>query len=821
MREQDRQGVNMSLQRVGSIACLFLGTFFLAAQANFYPERVYKERSKIKLNSGWTFYSEMRGNAPAPGNPYEVGYSDSSWTKVSIPSSANYDAPTKAEEDKTVSGTGNCWYRKTFTIPGAAQHTGKLFLQFDGAMQTATVWLNGNLLGVHDNSGYTGFQFDITNQAVPGNNVLVVKLNNDYSRAIPPGNAGDNTGPDFYLFSGLYRNVWLVCTDKCYIPINGQQISIARKGSSMTTPSKAYIKIETPIKNEYTTAKNVVIQYCIAYDDVDRGFLLDSSVGSVDAGQTTVFDKTVSFDNPMLWSPSNPYLYRLFTRVLADGAVVDDNVDRFGVRWFTWNPNENFKVNDQTVYLRGTCMHQMFPWIQNAATPSRFYKDIKLAKDMGANLIRCSHYPRDPSWYNACDEMGMLLLVEVPTWGVGKTSYPDSFWTRSAGCMDEMIEVGYNHPSIMGWGLFNEPSAEFTGNITALNNQAHRLDSTRLTYMASNRGDLNIMKIPDMAGLNYLTAVNITVTPLPQRLMNTEFHPGWTTSWTFRGDVNDNLTKIASAVWADWQAVVADAKECGGMLWCHADYNSPVTKNAMGAVDAYRIPKNTYYLFRKNWANVPYDNDIPVTGTATALNIKADTNTLVADGADCAFIYVTVRDAAGKCIHTGYGSTSTTTANFTVTGGATVFGGLAVKVNGGKCALLIRSTTTPGPITVSVSSAGLTGASTTVTSVADAYSPDDYQFITPVISKAIPLILRNLSFVQTGNLLRIHTTSKVLTAKDISILNMKGQNVAFSVVAKDRELLVDTKKLASGPYVLCIKNVLNDKACLKKFFISK
>ena len=310
--------VDMSPQRVVLIVWLFVGTLFLAAHANFYPERVYKERSKIKLNGGWTFYSEMRGNAPAPGNPYEVGYSDNSWSKVSIPGSASYDAPTKAEEDKTVSSTGICWYRKTFTIPATAQHTGKLFLQFDGAMQTATVWLNGNLLGVHDNSGYTGFQFDITNQAVPGNNVLVVKLNNDYSRAIPPGNAGDNTGPDFYLFSGLYRNVWLVCTDKCHIPINGQQISVVRKDPAMTTAFKAYIRIKTPVKNEYATAKNVVIQYCIAYGDADRGFLVDSSVGSVDAGQTAVFDKTVSFDNPIAMVAFQPVLvqavYKSFRR---------------------------------------------------------------------------------------------------------------------------------------------------------------------------------------------------------------------------------------------------------------------------------------------------------------------------------------------------------------------------------------------------------------------------------------------------------------------------------------------------------------------------
>jgi hypothetical protein len=275
--------------------------------------------------------------------------------------------------------------------------------------------------------------------------------------------------------------------------------------------------------------------------------------------------------------------------------------------------------------------------------------------------------------------------------------------------------------------------------------------------------------------------------------------------FAIRGAANDDPAKIAGSYWADWQRVVADTKECGGMMWVHADYNSPITSNPMGAVDAYRIPKSIYYLFRKNWANVPYDNDIPVTGTATALNIEADTNKLVADGSDCAFIYVSIRDAAGKCIHTGYGTTSKTTVKFTVSGNAMLFG----------------STNTPGTITVSASATGLTGAGTELISVADTYNPDDYPFITPVIARAFSPIVKNLSFVQTGNMLRIQTPIKELKAGDISILNLQGQNIAFSVVAKGRELLVDTKKLTNGSYVLFIKNALNGKACLKPFFILK
>jgi hypothetical protein len=159
--------------------------------------------------------------------------------------------------------------------------------------------------------------------------------------------------------------------------------------------------------------------------------------------------------------------------------------------------------------------------------------------------------------------------------------------------------------------------------------------------------------------------------------------------------------------------------------------------------------------------------------------------------------------------------------NFAVTGNATAFGSTSVKVNGGKCALLIRSTTTPGPITVTASAAGFSNVSTQITSVADTYNPDDYQFLTPVILQTISPRVKNLSFVQTGTMLRIQTPSISLKARTISILNIKGQNLAVPIIAGDGELRVDTRGLACGSYILYVKNVLNSKVYSRQFFISQ
>jgi Beta-galactosidase/beta-glucuronidase len=799
---------------IGMIVCVCI----MSAQAEFYPERIYKERAKIKLNTGWRF-SQDDPNNPISGDPSTVAFSDASWKTVNIPHSASYDAPTKTGED--ASFRGNCWYRKHFSVPATAKHTGKLFLQFDGAMQVADVWLNGKKLGTHDNSGYTGFSFDITDSGVSisGDNVLAVRLNNNYDTKIPPGCPGDGSGlgPDYYIFSGLYRNVWLVSADKCYIPLNGQQISVPQG----PYPNGANVCIKTTIKNENAAAKSVKLRYVLAFDEkeLNKGFLIDSMTQTVNANQSLVFNDTIGpILNPHLWSLDDPYLYRVFTQVFVDTVLSDDNVERFGVRWFTWTAQDKFKLNGQSVYLQGNSVHQMFPWIQNAASPTRFFKDLKLVKDMGVNLVRCAHYPRDPSFYNACDELGLLLFVEIPTWGNGKTTYPPDFWTRENACVKEMIDVGFNHPSIIGWGLFNEPGADFITQITQLNSIAKGLDSTRMTYMASNNTSNQIVKIPDIAGLNY--AYVAAVQPTGLRTVNTEYHVGWLYDYAFRGDSRDIESVIAANFWKDWTDCKNEPTISGGTMWCHADYWSPMNPYPMGVVDVYRIPKSTYYLYRKNWRSVVDDN--PVIGLSPSqLKLEADTNSLVADSVDCAFIYASIRDASGKCVHTGYETSSSTNVTFTVSGPANWFGPTTVKVNGGKCALLIKSKNTPGLITVIATSAGLPPDTVYINSVADTYDPATYPFFTPIVTKWNIPVFSKVSIKQYGKRLWVSFPSTGSVIKDVAIVNMKGQKLSCPTNLNGKTLLIDTRMLGTGFYYLSIGNNPQDLRAMKKIFISK
>ena len=206
------------MQMVGKRVSIAMGLMvcvcFLVVQAEFYPERIYKERKKTSLDFGWKFYK-----GTPTGTPSDSSYSDASWQSVNIPHSASYDDPepvpsaTSSYSDEGKRYQGISWYRKYFTVPQTAKHTGKILIEFEGAMQIASVWLNGKPLGVHSNSGFTWFQFDITNNvSLTGTNVLAVKLDNTYNAMVPPGRTLDPSigAPDYYLFSGLYRNV-LAC----------------------------------------------------------------------------------------------------------------------------------------------------------------------------------------------------------------------------------------------------------------------------------------------------------------------------------------------------------------------------------------------------------------------------------------------------------------------------------------------------------------------------------------------------------------------------------------------------------------------------------
>ena len=770
------------------IASILL-SIFLALPAQ---SLVLKPKALFNLN--WKFI------ASNPANAQSTSFDDGSWQSVSLPHSASYDAPPAGDAGCTECKhfQGDYWYRKTFVCPASAQ---KVFLRFEGVMQTATVFVNGTQVGVHDNSGYTGFFFDISNNVVRGASTLVaVHGNVAYSTSIPPGGTGTSGAPDFLLFSGMYRNVWIQFKDSVYVPIRGQRI----------TTTSSTIRALTNVRNDGAASKSVAVTVTVRNSG-------GSSVGTATATQSVAANSAYAFDlspvvsSPSAWSPTNPTLYSVETMVSVSGTVVDSLVEKVGFRSYTWSAGTpgGLSVNGTRTELKGVCLAQFMGWIENAVPDSRFAKQIAMIKDMGINSIRCAHYPRADAFYRACDSVGMLVLVEAPNWGVnGGFANNTPFWNNMYSCDSEMVLDAYNHPSIWGWSLFNEPSDKDLGPFfTNESNIVHALDpvagSGRVTLIANYAA--NVMYPLDIYGLNYNTSTNTNIS-----VVNTEDYTNWMRDF-IRGSAMDMDVGGSSEAAAEVNQMKNDwstSDKCAGAhFWCFQDYCSwRNTVGREGLVDRFWIPKNVYFMFKNSLTGGA--TDYWTNGTPTKIDFVADLTTLKADGSDISQIVATLRDGSNKCVQPS-GACNIT---FTVSGPATLFPGTGgtgttggnvttatVTVQGGRAGALLRTTTTPGNITVTAtSSCGLTVAPVTLSSqqVAESY----YTGAVPVVAQLRQVNANGQRLCMTSGARGHFFQCPAERDGYLRIVNMQGKTIFFRAAKKGETLFVNRLVMGTGVF---------------------
>ncbi|HAJ80065.1 MAG TPA: hypothetical protein DCO75_09870, partial [Fibrobacteres bacterium] len=756
------------------------------------------------FNQNWKFYK----GSPT-GTPYAVSFNDStsSWSTVCVPHSASYDAPSYAAENSHY--RNNSWYRKTFTCPANAE---KVFIHFEGAMQTTTVFVNGDSVGIHDNSGYTGFFFDISSKVQRGrSNIIAVHLYVKYATEIPPGGLGYSS-PDFFLFSGLYRNVWLVFKDSVYVPLRGQQITTTGTVAGPT------VHAITNVKNDAADAKNATVAITLR-DATGASVVTKSSNATIAANSASTFDLTTDvIASPSLWSPSSPYLYSLQTLVSVDGKVVDSIIEPVGLRFYSWSTGTpgGLSINGTLTEIKGVCMAQFMGWIENAVPDSRFATQVKMIKDMGINSIRCAHYPRADAFYRACDSLGMLLYVEVPTWGVdGGFDTNTAFWKRIYSCDSEMVLDGYNHPSIYVWGLFNEPSeTTLDDNFTIENNIIHALDpvagSGRVTAIANYQG-LSSKYGGDIMCVNY--SYDYT-TSLP--LLNTEAYGdasdaslfgSWTRLYIRGSSMEMDITSTGETAHEDsclqtyyWKTT---DKLAGSHFWCFMDYNSNRNSTGyQGIVDRLWLPKNIYFRFRKSLTGVA--TDYWQKGTPTKIDLAADITSLKADGSDISLITATLRDDNGKCMHTdcniAFTISPATAGTLFPDTGSTYGTSVTVPVRGGRTGVLLRTTTTPGSITVTATPGNsLAAASMTLQSVTatESYYEGDVPVVKKLVNSAVKTDLK-LRTRYSGN--NIIITSPFAEEKTLHIVNCRGETVASYRLKKGGFLVIDRRTTGEGIY---------------------
>lgn len=401
-----------------------------------YPA-IYAGRVVQSFNDGW-YYAAQDDNLLQDAQCCEDG-----WEQVHLPHTWNMDAYSTRNYRRASS-----WYKKEFRAKAAQIQNKQLYLKFDAVNSLADVYLNGELLTTHK-GGYSAFVVDITNKVKPdGMNILMVHVDNRNNK-IPP------LSGDFTIFGGIYRNVWLISTEKQHISLT----DYASPGVYIDLPSvnedKAVISVRGTLVNR--GMQSAALKLNVDVLDADGKTVAQSLCNvRMNAEGTFTFNEQLQLEQPELWSPDSPYLYRVrFSLKDAHSKELKDEVSvPMGVRWFSVDTQDGFKLNGKPMKLMGACRHQDQMPMGIALSDEMHRRDMQLLKNMGVNFVRLAHYPQDDAVLRACDELGMLVWEEIPV--VDLIALGDEFRKNATSALREMIRQHYNHPSVIMWGYMNE-----------------------------------------------------------------------------------------------------------------------------------------------------------------------------------------------------------------------------------------------------------------------------------------------------------------------------------------------------------------------------
>ncbi|UOG76660.1 DUF4982 domain-containing protein [Hymenobacter tibetensis] len=366
------------------------------------------------------------------------------WVAVSLPHTAQLE-PVVTDKKQW---QGTCFYRKFFQVP-ATDSSKRVAVHFQAAMHTADVYLNGKKLERHQ-GGYLPFTVDISRQLKYGQpNCLLVKLNNQDNPAVPPGKPLKDL--DFNFYSGLYRSVQLLVQDKVYISDPVEAGHTAGGGILLhyedVSPQSATLRLQTEIQNDAAQAQTVQVRTTLLNEKGEEVGRTQNEAAGIAPGAFERVDQQLSIANPKLWSPEQPYRYRVVVEVLRAGQVIDRQELQTGVRTVRF-ATDGFYLNGQKTRLRGTNRHQEYPYLGYALSDNAQYRDAWHIKAAGFNFVRCSHYPPSPAFLEACDELGILVMNSIPGWQFfGGTE----FQKNSLQNVHDMVRRDRNHPSVILW----------------------------------------------------------------------------------------------------------------------------------------------------------------------------------------------------------------------------------------------------------------------------------------------------------------------------------------------------------------------------------
>ena len=522
----------------------------------------------LPMNRGWLFHPTVEAGDT------EVNFNDKAFTPVVLPHT-NKLLPWHSFDDADYEFIST--YRRHFRLPRAARGQ-RVFIDFEGAMTASTVWINGHRLGEYK-GGYTPFSFELTpHLRWEGDNVLAVHLDSTERKDIPPF----GYEVDYMTFGGIYREVNLRIVPALFLE------NIAARAID---PLSAHPSLEVECFFESTAQSQADTTLHIELRDGDSVLITHSAAFAPKpalTGGTSQLLTLARLAGIELWDIKHPRLYTVRVQLLRNGKIEDQDSRRIGFREAHFTP-AGFSLNGRIVKLRGLDRHQTFPFVGQAMPARVQRRDAHILRhELKCNIVRTSHYPQSRHFLDACDELGLMVLEEIPGW----QHIGDAAWQNIAvDNVSRMIRRDWNHPSIILWGVRINESKDDHDFYTRTNALAHALDKTRQT--CGIRSNLASELLEDVYTNNdFGFPLHAPVAPL---YLNTEF-----VGHTFPTRSTDNSARQREHTLRHARIhnqIASDARFSGGLGWCAFDYNTHFNFGSgdricyHGVSDIFRLPK--------------------------------------------------------------------------------------------------------------------------------------------------------------------------------------------------------------------------------------
>ncbi|GAB1308898.1 beta-galactosidase GalB [Urechidicola sp. KH5] len=598
------------------------------------------KRERIAFDFDWKFQLGDIENA------HTISFDDTDWRSLNVPHDWSIEGEYKEDNPAGKAGgflpTGTGWYRKDFNIESLTSKE-KYFIEFDGVYMNSDVYINGVHLGNRP-YGYISFSYDLTAHIKEGTNTIAVRADN--SKA-PSGR--------WYTGSGIFRHVWLTKTSDIYIP---------QWGTKVTTPKvskeKATVKLEATVATE--NEEELIVLSTIL--DQNNQQVAESQT-KLNTAKSDSFIQEFEINNPNLWSPDTPSMYRIETMILSGSTLKDIYSTPFGIRSIELKPNVGFLLNGEPIKFKGLSNHHDAGPVGAAVPNDVLYRRLKLLKDMGTNALRTTHNPFAPEFYTMCDTMGFMVMDEAfDGWWNPKAkhdygNYFADWWQQD---LTDFIKRDQNHPSVVIWSIGNEVPKFKPEEQKEIIEFAKTVDNTR----PYTQGRGYSAPYLDISGFNghgeYKGALEKYHKQHPEKLIigteithtlqtrgvyrtktwyRTKDNPApWEKPHQFKKmepkvfkipdlseeEVFPNITKkyqssydnsiVRVGVRDDWNRVENLDYYLGNFRWTGFDYLGesfgwPARTANFGIIDLAGFPKDHYYLYQSLWADKPMVHILP------------------------------------------------------------------------------------------------------------------------------------------------------------------------------------------------------------------